>query len=148
MYKVPMHPRPAILALLLSLIVPAIAQPPGGPETTLTVTAVLDSMRYRFNLIEDYQVDLKVRLRMPKLRMPRKRMTLSFKQPDKTALKARGFAMVPRRGILLSPDSLFQGMGNLQLAGDTLVNDRPALVLRGASELGDRPMMAELLVDR
>jgi len=143
-----MHPRPAILALLLSLIVPAIAQLPAGPDTTLTVTAVLDSMRSRFSLIEDYQVNLKVRLRMPKLRMPRKRMTLSFRQPDKFDLKARGFAMVPRRGISLSPDSLFQGLDNLQLAGDTLVNDRPALVLWGAGEIGDRSMMAEMLVDR
>lgn len=125
-----------------------MAQVPAPAEVTLTVSAVMDSLRARFSRIEDYQVDLKVRLKMRRLRVPRKRMTLSFKQPDQLALKARGFAMVPRRGLLLSPDSLLAGLGELRLAGDTLVAGRPALVLQGESEIEGQYWRSEVLVDR
>ncbi len=110
---------------------------------------VLDSLRARFNRVEDYQVDLQVSLDMPMLRMPRKKMTFTFKQPDKTHLKARGFAMVPRRGLVLSPDSLFQQLRDLTIIGDTLLNGQTCLILRGFEKgPGDLTLMADVIVDR
>ncbi len=142
-----MIPRSTIMPLFC-LFARLAAQTPVDAGSVVTVSTVRDSLRARFALIQDYQVDLKVRLKMPRMRLPRKRMTLSFKQPDKLALKARGFAMVPRRGLLLSPDSLLAGLGELRLAGDTLVEGRPVLVLRGQSEIEGQPLWAEVLVDR
>jgi len=110
---------------------------------------VLDSLRARFNRVEDYQVDLQVSLDMPMLRMPRKKMTFTFKQPDKTHLKARGFAMVPRRGLVLSPDSLFQKLQDLTMVGDTLLNGQACLILRGFEKgPGGLTLMADVIVDR
>ncbi len=140
--------RSAILTLFFCLSAQPAAQTPVDAGSVVTVSTVRDSLRARFSRIQDYQVDLKVRLKMPRMRLPRKRMTLSFKQPDKLALKARGFAMVPRRGLLLSPDSLLAGLGELRLAGDTLVEGRPVLVLQGESEIEGQPLRAEVLVDR
>ena len=62
-----------ILVFSLGLL---MAQVPAPAEVTLTVSAVMDSLRARFSRIEAYQVDLKVRLKMRRLRVPRKRMTL------------------------------------------------------------------------
>lgn len=143
-----MIPRSTILTLLFCLWAQLAAQAPGDAGSVVTVSTVRDSLRAQFARIQDYQVDLKVRLKMPRMRLPRKRMTLSFKQPDKLALKARGFAMVPRRGLMLSPDSLLAGLGELRLVGDTLVAGRPVWVLRGESEIEGQPLRTEVLVDR
>ena len=98
--------------------------------------------------IEDYQVDLQVSLDVPRLRMPRKKMTFTFKQPDKVHLKATGFAMVPRRALALSPDSILQELQNLTIAGDTLLDGRVCLILRGV-EKGPENMTltADVFVD-
>ncbi len=128
--------------LLLLLLLPLSAQ-------TWDVHQVLDSLRSRFQRIEDYQVDLNVSLKMPGLRMPRKKMTLTFKQPDKTRLEARGFAMVPRRGLALSPDSLVQQLRDLTMVGDTLLNGHHCLIIRGVENgPDDLTLLAEILVDR
>lgn len=133
-------PQTLGLALLFPLLLAA---------QTWDVHQILDSLRSRFQLIEDYQVDLNVSLNMPMLRMPRKKMTFTFKQPDKTHLKARGFAMVPRRGLALSPDSLFQRLRELTVTSDTLVDGHPCLILRGLEKgPSDLTLLAEMMVDR
>ncbi|UCD38448.1 MAG: hypothetical protein JSW54_02940 [Fidelibacterota bacterium] len=111
---------------------------------------VLNHLRERFDRIEDYQVNLEVSLDMPMLRMPRKRMTFSFKQPDKTRLEARGFAMVPRRGLALSPDSLLHTLHDLEVVtGDTLIDGHPSILLQGFEEGPDNlRLLAEVIVDR
>lgn len=121
---------------------------PAETDGTIEVADVLQHLRDRFQLVQDYQVDLEVSLDMPKLRMPRKRMTLTFKQPDKTQLEAKGFAMVPRRGLALSPDSLLKGMQQLQIGGDTVFNGHPCIVLQGSERTMDEmTMRVDILVD-
>ncbi len=131
--------------LLLLLLLP----PPPLAAQTWNAHQVLDSLRARFNRVEDYQVDLKVSLDLPGLRMPRKVMTLTFKQPDKTRLGARGFGMVPRRGLMLSPDSLFSMLHGLTVEGDTLLDGHPCLILQGLEQgPGDLTLTAQLFVDK
>ena len=133
----------------LLLLLPLLLSPLPLTAQTWDAHQVLDSLRARFNRVEDYQVDLQVSLDMPMLRMPRKKMTFTFKQPDKTRLEARGFAMVPRRGLVLSPDSLFQKLQDLTMVGDTLLNGYPCLILRGFEKgPGDLTLMADVIVDR
>lgn len=110
----------------------------GSPAQSQTPTfdQVLDQLRVQFEKIEDYQVSITVRLKMPGIRMPRKKMTLSFKQPDKVRLKSRGFAMVPRRGLAFSPDSLLGDLTSVSVA-DTTLNDARRLALRGSLPFGD-----------
>jgi len=113
------------------------------------VAEILQNLRERFNRIEDYQVNLQVSLDLPMLRMPRKKMTFTFKQPDKIRLEARGFAMVPRRGLALSPDSLFQKLRDLTMAGDTLLDGHSCYILRGLEEgPANQTLLAEMIVDR
>ncbi len=135
------------LVLVLALFSPS--RLPAQAGDSALVAQVLHNLRERFNRIEDYQVDLRVSLELPMLRMPRKKMTFTFKQPDKVRLEAKTFAMVPRRGVALSPDSLLQGLRNLAVAGDTLMDEHPCLILRGLETGPDNlSLMAEVLVDR
>lgn len=71
-------------------------------------------------------------------------MTFSFKQPDKVHLKARGFAMIPKRGIMLSPDSMFARLSNPVLIRASGADGCPCLVIEGDTNLMDgiRPRMA------
>lgn len=118
--------------LLLALFIigsPAQAQTPNFDQ-------VLDHLRAQFEKVEDYQVSITVRLKMPGIRMPRKKMTLSFKQPDKVRLKSRGFAMVPRRGLAFSPDSLLGDLTSVSVA-DTTLGDARRLALRGSIPFGE-----------
>ncbi len=136
------------LLLLLPLLLPPL---PLAAQTgdSAQVAEILQNLRERFSRIEDYRVDLKVSLEMPGLRMPWKKMTLTFKQPDKTRLEARGFAMVPRRGLALSPDSLFQKLRDLTMAGDTLLDGRSCYILHGLEEgPANQTFLAEMIVDR
>lgn len=138
-----------LVMLLLGLVatspIPLGAQSSGSTQ----VSEILGNLRERFSRIEDYQVDLKVSLDLPMLRMPRKEMTFTFKQPDKIRLKARGFAMVPRRGMFLSPDSLLADLEDLYVAGDTILNGHPCLILQGAQEgPDDLTLAAQVFIDR
>ncbi len=105
------------------------------------VGRIVDSLRVQFGEIEDYQVRLAVSLKMPGLRMPKKRMTLSFKQPDKIHIKARGFAMLPKSGIMFSPDTLLAKISNPTLVRADGCN---CLIIEGETRLMDQiqPHMA------
>ncbi|UCH10952.1 MAG: hypothetical protein JSU61_03435 [Fidelibacterota bacterium] len=137
------------IALILLLVALAPFSGSAQDRNAIDVEEILNHLRDRFNRIQDYQVDLQVSLDMPMLRMPRKNMTFSFKQPDLTRLEARGFAMVPRRGLALSPDSLLQSLHDLELAGDTLIDGHLCAILQGREQgLDDLDLQARLFVDR
>ena len=111
----------------------------------IPVDSVLSNMRQQFDIVNDYRVELQVTLHTPRLRMPRKRMTLYFKRPDKVRLESTGFAMLPRRGLVLSPDSLFKELQDLAFASDTLIDGRPCVVLVGyqsPAKQADTPVSA------
>ena len=124
------------------------ATPDESAHMAPEVRRLIDSLRTQFQKIEDYQVKITVSLKMPRLRMPRKRMTLSFKQPDLLHIKSRGFAMLPRRGIMLSPDSLFSRIADpvvIRSAGGGRCN---CLVVRGEKELeGGQTQVTEVTID-
>ena len=135
------------LALLLLATLAFAAQTDSSHQ--IEAAEIIENLRTSFNRIEDYQVDLQVSLDMPVLRMPRKKMTLYFKQPDLTKLEAVGFAIVPRRGLALSPDSLFEQLQDLSVAGDTLVNGRSCYLLQGLEEgPANSMLLVNIAVDR
>lgn len=108
------------------------------------INRIIDSLRTQFGRIEDYQVRLTVSIKMPGLRMPRKRMSFSFKQPDQVHLKARGFAMIPKSGIMLSPDSMFARISSPGIVRASDTDECPCLVIEGETSLVNeiRPRMA------
>jgi len=97
----------------------------------LTAQAVIDSTEQQFDAVQDYMVIVHVTVRMPGFRMPKKRMDLAFKQPDKIKVETEGFAVVPRAGLVASPEEIFGQLAGVQVTGDSMINDSVHYILEG-----------------
>jgi hypothetical protein len=49
--------------------------------------------------IEDYEVDIKLSLDIPGFRMPSRKIHYLYKAPDKSKVRVKGFAIIPKQGI-------------------------------------------------
>ena len=101
----------------------------------ITVEAIIDSVHSRFNLIQDYSVQIKLTVDMDKFRMPRKRINVYFKQPDKLKIESDGFAIVPRQGV--SVPVILDSLKALTLIGDEVIINRPCWVIKGLRREGN-----------
>ena len=99
---------------------------------TPTVEAIQDSLITRFNRIEDYSVKIKISVKMTGLRMPRKKIKLYYKAPDKVKVKSKGFAIIPKTGLGGSPDQFLRILDFVHLSGNEELNGRNHWVLTGS----------------
>ena len=84
-----------------------------------------------YQKIEDYSVKVKIKLKMPGLRMPRKKLKLFYKSPDKIKVETRGFALVPKSGLGGSPLKYLNKLLSIKYLGETELNERKHFVLNG-----------------
>ncbi len=96
-----------------------------------TVEAIQDSLLSRFSRIEDYSVNIKISVKMTGLRMPRKKIKLYYKAPDKVKVKSRGFAIVPKTGLGGSPGKFLNMLESINVAGNAMLNNRNQWLLTG-----------------
>lgn len=89
----------------------------GALSQELTVAAIEDSMVARFNRVEDYTVQVKISVTMPRFRMPAKRVKLYYKRPDRVKVEAEGFAVVPRTGLTFSPSEMMDNLFAKSVSG-------------------------------
>lgn len=61
------------------------------------------NIEQHFDGIQDYTVTLDVALDLERLKVPKMKATMYFKQPDKVHFKSEGFALLPREGIGFTP---------------------------------------------
>lgn len=64
---------------------------------------ILDKVKEEFNKINDYVVDVHVKLDISFLKMPESDSKVYFKQPDKMHIESNRFAMMPKEGMNFSP---------------------------------------------
>ena len=64
---------------------------------------VLDKVKAGFDKIEDYTVDVKIKVDVDFLKMPDREAKIYYKKPDKVHIESEGFAMLPREGLNFSP---------------------------------------------
>lgn len=98
---------------------------------SLTVESVKDSLLTRFNRIEDYTVNMKISVDMTGFRMPRKRIKLYYKSPDKLKIESRGFAVVPKTGLGGSPLQFFNMLSSLKLDLNNSSSERKHIHITG-----------------
>ena len=98
---------------------------------TPTADAIQDSLISRFSRIEDYTVNIKISIKMTGLRMPRKKIKLFYKAPDKVKIKSRGFAIVPKTGLGGSPGKFLNMLESINVAGNAMLNNRNQWLLTG-----------------
>jgi outer membrane lipoprotein-sorting protein len=68
--------------------------------------AILNKVKAEFSKIEDYTVDVKIKVDVDFLKMPDREAKIYFKKPDKIHIQSEGFAMLPKEGLNFSPFGL------------------------------------------
>lgn len=67
---------------------------------------ILQKVKAEYEKIEDYQVDVKIKVDVYFLKMPDRTATIFYKKPDKFNIESEGFALLPKEGFSFSPLSL------------------------------------------
>ena len=93
------------------------------------VEIVVDKTQKQFEKAFDYQVTMKIELKVPGFRMPKKKYKVFFKQPNKLKIKSRGFGMLPKTGIFTSPKDNFDNLKNMRLISTN--NDNGQVYIKG-----------------
>ena len=112
----------------------------------ITSQAIVDSVKTRYGLIQDYSVQVKLSVEMPGFRMPRKRIKLFFKQPDKLKIESDGFAMVPRQGIGVK--AILDSLTAIEVIGAETLVEHPCWVLSGSGREGELQFETSVWVDQ
>jgi len=69
---------------------------------------IINGVVSNFNKVNDYQVDVTIKVDVEFIKVPETKAKIYFKQPDKVHLEAEGFAMLPKNGMEFSPSSLIK----------------------------------------
>jgi len=85
-----------ILFLLLLYSVTGFSQSKDPDE-------ILDSVIKAFEEIEDYVVNVNIKVDVTFLKIPNANAKIYFKQPDKVHMESEGFALLPKQGMNFSP---------------------------------------------
>ena len=122
-----------ILLLLCLLISNVVAQDNAKSSTRIFPSAdsILDSLEQSYNRIEDYYTRIDVSIKTPMLRMPKKRVDFWFKKPNLTRVETKGFAAIPKSGMISSPIDLFDNLSNIVVIGAEYYNDKQVWLLQG-----------------
>ena len=115
------------------------------------VEMVVDKTQKQFEKAFDYQVTMKIELKVPGFRMPKKKYKVFFKQPNKLKIKSRGFGMLPKTGIFTSPKDNFDNLKNMRfistdnnngqvyIKGEVIVDSLKLKMPNEYAKLGFRP---------
>jgi outer membrane lipoprotein-sorting protein len=85
-----------ILSLVILFYTIGFSQPK-NPEI------ILEKVKKEFEKIEDYQVDVKIKVDVDFLKMPDREATIFYKKPDKFHIDSENFALLPKSGLNFSP---------------------------------------------
>lgn len=116
-----------------------------------SVDEIIKKTQQQFEKANDYQVTMRIQLKVPGFRMPKKKYKVYFKQPDKLKIKSRGFGMLPKTGIFTSPQDNFDNLKNMRLLsretadgkifikGDVIVDSLKLKMPNDYARLGFKP---------
>ena len=96
--------------ILIVLAIPCFAQ------DVPSVEAIIRNVSAQYDKVNDYSVRIKMSVKMPMFRMPRKRIKLYFKKPDKIKIESDGFAVVPKSGLTMSPDMFLKHLDSTNVS--------------------------------
>lgn len=69
---------------------------------------ILNSVKDEFNTIEDYTVDITIKIDVEFLKAPESKAKIFYKKPGKIKMESEGFAMLPKQGLDFSPAKLLE----------------------------------------
>tara|TARA_Y100001968_G_scaffold322304_2_gene358146 strand:- start:130 stop:867 length:738 start_codon:yes stop_codon:yes gene_type:complete len=91
----------------------------------------IDKINEKFNTINDYKVDMTIKIEVPAFRMPKKKYKVFYKNPDKIKIKSKGFGILPKTGLFTSPNDNFDNLKNIKLAKNNLELDENEIMMVG-----------------
>ena len=117
---------------------------------------IIRKTQKQFEKASDYQVTMKIDLKVPGFRMPKKKYKVYFKQPNKLKIKSRGFGMLPKTGIFTSPIDNFDNLKNMRIVksinnnkvhikGDVIVDSLKLKMPNEYAKLGFKPSVTVVI---
>jgi hypothetical protein len=79
------------------------------PGQTKNPDQILNEVKKNFEKIEDYSVDVTIKMDVSFLKVPDTKAKIYYKKPDKVNIESKQFALLPRRALDISPTSLLKG---------------------------------------
>jgi outer membrane lipoprotein-sorting protein len=70
---------------------------------------ILDNVKQNFDRVQDYEVNVKIKVDVDFLKVPETEAIIFFKQPDKIQFHSESFALLPKEGLNFSPLSILKG---------------------------------------
>jgi len=84
---------------------------------------ILNSVKKKFDVVKDYQVDVRIKIDVEFLKVPDNDAKIFFKAPDKIKLQTGDdFALIPKEGLNFNPANLLNGKYTAVYEGETKVN--------------------------
>ena len=83
----------------------------------------------KFNEVNDYQVEMVIRVKVPAFRMPKKKYKVFYKKPNKIKIKSKGFGILPKTGLFTSPNDNFDNLKNITMIYDQDLSNH--VILKG-----------------
>ena len=108
-----------------------ISQAIANQEEDDYAKAIIEKTESQYRSIKDYQVKMTISMKIPAFRMPKKKYTVFFKQPDKLEIKSRGFGLLPRTGMFTSPSENFDNLTDVVVDKNSLNLKENKIILRG-----------------
>ncbi|UCH66492.1 MAG: hypothetical protein JSW63_05020 [Ignavibacterium sp.] len=91
---------------------------------------ILNSVKEAFTVIEDYEVDVHIKIDVEFLKVPEGDAKLYFKQPNKIHVESEKFALLPKQGLDFSPLALLDDKYTAIYEGDTTINGIQTCVVK------------------
>ncbi len=91
---------------------------------------LINSVISNFNRVQDYEVDIEIKVDVDFLKVPDSKAKIFFKQPDKIKLKSEGFAMLPKEGLDFSPSALAKKNYTAIYEQDVILNGKKVSVVK------------------
>lgn len=109
---------------------------------------ILENVKAEFDKIEDYTVDVVIKVDIDFLKMPDREAKIFFKKPDKIHIESEGFAMLPKEGLNFSPLALLNSnYSSFYVREDTLNRIVSSVIKVIPLEGGSDVILSTLWVD-
>lgn len=83
---------------------------------------ILKNVVDNFSRVQDYTVNVNIRVDVEFIKVPETKAKIYFKQPDKVHLESDGFAMLPKSGMEFSPSALINKEHTAIYEKDVMLN--------------------------
>jgi hypothetical protein len=112
-----------IIFLIITIFFAASAQSKNPDE-------ILNKVKENFARINDYSVNISVKVDVSFLKVPQTNAIIYFKKPDKIKLYSKDFALLPKEGLDFSPLGILKRKYTAIFDKDTLINNRKVSVIK------------------